>query len=165
MSHTIATLDASVINGVGTFDVFIGEEEAVQGGDNYLDLHIKYNDLLPLHDVNGVYRRFNLVAILEEPLGEDEWRPFMVQEVPFIVEEQGVSHIFEYGPNILNFYEGEGGVQQSDGSNIIVNEYKKQGRLANSFRVRIVCNQSVENGASGAFESGTASISYNTYTV
>lgn len=154
-----STLSNAPVTGNGQFELYNSGSIKNSTSASCLRVVVTYANNLP--DPESVVVQYRLTAIVESSDGEGSWYPLHYQFQPFIKAEQGAKHILVLEPSIFSFDEGIPNTI-SDGATNIAVESKKQGRLSDDFRIRLLLSEG-GYGTAGAFQSVDVTLHYEIY--
>jgi len=152
-NELFTALDAGV-DGDGTFDLAISEEQSNSVSLRSLKLIMQYRSIAPpAEDAQGntQYQSFGLDCLVEGDFG-GSWVPVAYQFTPFNRPSRGETRIIQLQPSIAGFDAGVDDIMYV-GDSTIARVSRQQGVLPDSkFRVRIRLTER-GFGSANAFES------------
>lgn len=151
--------DNHIVSGNGQFELYSSQVIRNSNGLNSIRVVINYMDNLP--DPEQVVVQYQLTTLVESSDGEGAWYPLHYQYAPFVKADAGSTHILVLEPRLFTFDEGVP-FSVTDGVRNIAIESKKQGRMSDDFRVRVLVNEN-GHGGEGAFQSVKLGLHYELY--
>jgi len=147
----------------GRYVLYTSPKVNIPNGVADLEVAVRFEQNTP-SSASGVAVSNNITAILETEDDTGNWHPIhgmieAFQGATSVLDIGGRFHLLSYAPSIISFDQVP--IDTFAGGEVVSRDHRKQGRMPDDFRVKLILEEKRSAGDPGQFQSIDVTLSYN----